>query len=124
MQTKPHTTFITAIVGIVVALTVAAPAAFSRPASEPPAFPSAVPSQPGQPTGAPSAANPARAQEQYYTSYGKPQSLSRPEASVDSGGIDWTAIGISLGATIILVSALIALSTRTRRRTHRVRVVA
>ena len=122
MQTKPHTTFAVAIVGIVIALTVASPAAFSMPAGEPPAFPSAVPSQPGQTTGATSAANPARVQEQYYTSYGTPQSLSRPEASVDSAGVDWTAIGISLGATVILVSALIALFTRTRRRTHRVRV--
>jgi len=120
MQTKPHTTFTTAIVGIVVALIVAAPAAFSMPAGE---TPSTVPSQPGRTTGAPTAVELGRAQERYYSSYGKPQPLTRPVASVDGGGTDWTAIGISLGAAIILIGALIALVTRTRR-AHRVRVVA
>lgn len=121
MQIEQHTTFATTIVGIVVALAFAAPAAFSMPVSDPPAFPSAIPSQPGQLTG--TAADPARARERYYTSYGKPQSLSRPEASIEGGSGDWMPIGISVGASIVLVGAVIALS-RMRRRTHRARVVA
>jgi hypothetical protein len=124
MQTKSHTTFAAALAGAVLALAVASPAAFSKPASAPPAFPSAVPTQPGQVTGKGAAAESARAQGRYYTSYGNPKALISHEAPADDGGVDWAAIGISVGATFILVGALVALVARTRRRTHRVRVAA
>ena len=123
MQTKPHTMLATALAGIVIALTVA-PAAFSNPASRAPAFPSAVPAQPGFLTGSAASSNPARAQQQYFTSYGKPQPLARPESSAASSGVDWAAISISFGACSALIGALIALVAHTRRRTHRVRAVA
>ena len=124
MQTKSHTTFAATLAGAVLALAVASPAAFSKPVSEPPAFPSAVPAQPGQVTGTGAAAETARAQERYLTSYGNPKPLVTHDAAVDDGGVDWAAIGISIGATCILVGALVALVSRTRRRTHRARVVA
>jgi hypothetical protein len=124
MQTKSNISFAAALAGAVLALAVASPAALSKPASAPPAFPSAVPSQPGQLTGAAAAAKTARAQEGYYTSYGNPKVLISHKASVDDGGVEWAAIGISVGAICILAGALVALVTRTRRRTHRVRVAA
>jgi hypothetical protein len=123
MQTKSHTTFAAVLTGAVLALAVASPAAFSQPAGAPPAFPSAVPSQPGELTGSAAVEN-ARAQERYYSSYGSPKPLISHEGSVADGGTDWAAIGIAVGATCILVGALVALITRTRRRTHRVRVAA
>jgi len=123
MQTKFHTTFATVLTGALLALAFTAPAAFSTPPSQPPAFPSAVPSQPGQLTGTDAADNVARAQERYYTSYGTSKPLIRHEADVSDGGTDWAAIGIAVGATFILVGALVALVSRTRR-THRARVIA
>jgi hypothetical protein len=124
MQTKFHTTFATAAAGAVLALAVASPAAFSNTTSEPPGFPSAVPAQPGQVTGPAAAVEKARAKERYLTSYGNPKPLTAHEAPADDGGVDWAAIGIALGASCILVGALVALVSRTRRRTHRVRVAA
>jgi hypothetical protein len=124
MQTKSHTTFAAALVGAVLALAAASPAAFSAPVSEPPAFPSAVPSQPGQLTGTDPATEAARAQERYYTSYGESKPPIANDASVGDSGVDWATIGITVGATFILVGALAALVSRTRRRTHRARVVA
>jgi hypothetical protein len=123
MQTKSHTTFAAVLAGAVLALAVVSPAAFSRPASEPPVFPSAVPSQPGQITGPAAAAETARAQERYYSSYGDPKPLIAHDASVGDGGVDWAAIGIGVGASCILIGALVALVSRTRR-THRPRVIA
>jgi len=124
MQTKPHTTFATVLVGVMLAFTVAAPGAFANPMPQPPAFPSAVPSQPGQLTGTAAAIRSARAQERYYSSYGHSKPLASPVAPIHSGGTDWAAIGISVGGTCLLVGALIALVSRVRRRTHRVRVAA
>ena len=124
MQRKSHTTVATALIGAVLAFTVVAPGAFATPMPQPPAFPSAVPSQPGQLTGTAAAIQSARAQERYYSSYGHSKPLASPVAPVQSSGTDWATIGISLGATCLLVGALITLGARTRRRTHRVRVAA
>lgn len=123
MQTKFHTTFAAVLVGAVLALAFTAPAAFSAPAGEPPAFPSAVPSQPGQLTGPTAATGAARAQERYYSSYGDPKPLIAHDTPVGDTGVDWAAIGIGVGACCILVGALAALVSRTRR-THRPRVIA
>jgi hypothetical protein len=124
MQTKSHTTFAAVLVGAMLAFAVASPAAFSKPAGEPPAFPSAVPTQPGQLTGTAAASQAARAQEEYYTSYGDPKPLVTHDAAIDDSGVDWAAIGIGIGATCVLIGALVALLSRTRRRTHRARVAA
>jgi len=123
MRTKFHITLATALTGAALVLGIAAPASFSAPASGQPNFPTAVPSQPGEITGTDSATQAARAQERYLTSYGdsKPISQQPPAAG---GGIDWAVIGITLGATCILVGALFALVARLRRRTHRVGVTA
>jgi hypothetical protein len=123
MQTQPHPTFAKVLIGAALALAIGAPAAVAAPT--PPSFPQAVPSQPGELTSSTAEAESARAQERYYTSYGQPSSLSPSSTtSADSGGVDWTAIGISLGATIVLVGAVIALVMRTRRRTGNVHVAA
>ena len=124
MQTQSHPSLATVMIGAVLALALAAPAAIAAPSSEPPVFPSAVPSQPGELTGSQSTES-ARAQERYYSSYGDAAPLNPPTtASADTGGVDWTAIGVSLGATVMLVGAVSALVMRTRRRTHSVRVAA
>ena len=131
-------TVITTIV-IAVALIGSASSALARPAGEnpqgrhgaafaatpaPPAFPSGVPSQPGELTGDAAATTSARAQERYYASYGDARSLSPRHAAVDGGGVDWAAIGISIGGTAMLLGAVIALAMRTRQRTSRARVIA
>jgi hypothetical protein len=122
MQTQPHPSLATVMIGAVLALALAAPAAIAAPSAEPPVFPSAVPSQPGELTGS-QGTEAARAQERYYTSYGDAAPLSSSSTtSADTGGVDWTAIGVSLGATVMLVGAVVALIMRTRRRTHGVRV--
>jgi hypothetical protein len=121
VQTKPHTTLVTIIACAVLALA-AAPAAHAvLPA---PDFPSAVPSQPGAQTAPDSTGNAARAQERYYASYGDSAPLTPLSEPADGGGLDWTTIGIVLGATCLLSGAVIALVTRTRRRTGRVHVAA
>ena len=126
MPTKSHTTFATVLAGAMLALAVASPTAFSETASAPPAFPSAVPAQPGQVTGTAAVAEAARAQERYYSSYGEPKPLASVNhtTAADDGGVDWTAIGIAVGATCIIAGALVALGSRTRRRTHRARLAA
>jgi hypothetical protein len=124
MQTKSHKSFAAAVAGAVLALAVASPAAFSMPTGEPPAFPSAVPAQPGQVTGPDGTVEAARAKERYLTSYGNPKPLTNPDAQVADDGADWAAIGIAISATCILAGALVALVSRTRRRTHRARVAA
>jgi hypothetical protein len=124
MQPQRHTSFVTVIACAVLALFVAAPAALAHPASTGPAFPSAVPPQAGSLTGPDSAGNDARAQERYYSSYGDPAPLSPLSVRADDGGVDWATIGIALGGTCLLIGAVIALVTRTRRRTTRVRVAA
>jgi hypothetical protein len=124
MQPQPHRSLATVVIGAALAVALAAPAAMAAPAQEPPAWPSAVPSQPGEPAGSQNTA-PARAQERYYSSYEDAAPLSPTSTEpVDAGGVDWTAIGISLGATVVLVGAVIALVMRTRRRTHGMRVAA
>ena len=124
MQTQPHPSLVTVLIGAVLALALAAPAAIAAPSAQPPVFPSAVPSQPGELTGSQST-EAARAQERYYASYGDAAPLSPPStASADTGGVDWTAIGISLGATVVLLGAVVALVMRTRRRMHSVRLAA
>jgi hypothetical protein len=124
VQTQSHTSLVTVIACAVLALCVAAPAAFAGSGTTAPAFPSAVPSRPGAITGAISASNSARAQERYYTSYGKPASLTPLSEPADDADIDWASIGIALGATCLLTGAVIALVIRTRRRTGRVHVAA
>jgi hypothetical protein len=121
---KPHTTAATALLGVMLAFTAAAPGAFAKPGPQAPVFPSAVPAQPGAVTGDTPAVTAARAQERYLTSYGNPKPLARPAAPVDNGGADWAAIGISLGATCLLVGAVITLVSRTRRHTRHMRVAA
>jgi hypothetical protein len=121
MQAKPHTSLVTALVGVVLALAVAAPA--SSAAAEPD-FPNAVPSQPGALTGPAADTNAARAQERYLTTYGDPTPLAQVSAPADDGGIDWASIGIAVGGTVLLVGAVIALVMRTRRRTGRVHAAA
>jgi hypothetical protein len=131
-------TVITTIV-IAVALTASATSAGARPAGEnpqaphdavfvpapePPAFPSGVPSQPGELTGDAAATKTARAQERYYASYGDAPSLSPRHTALDGGGVDWAAIGITIGGTAMLLGAVIALAMRTRNRTSRTRVTA
>ena len=113
MQTQSHPTLAKVLVATVLTLAFAAPAAVAAPQA--PGFPQAVPSQPGELTGSSAAAESARAQERYYTSYGNPSTLGQADTSADSGGVDWPAIGISLGATIMLVGAVIALVMRSRR---------
>ena len=68
----------------------------------------------------------AGAKERYYSSYGKqaPLPLTPLSQPAGDGGVDWALIGIVLGATCLLTGAVIALVTRTRRRTGRARVVA
>jgi hypothetical protein len=124
MQTQSHPSLITVLVGALLALAIAAPAALAVPTSEPPVWPSAVPSQPGELTGPAADPTAARAQEAYYTSYGDPAPLTQAGVSVDDGGVDWAAIGIAVGATCLLIGAMIALVMRTRRRTGRVHVAA
>jgi hypothetical protein len=124
VQTQPHTSFAKLLACVVLAVFVAAPAAFADSGSTAPAFPSAVPSQPGALTGPNSASNAARAQERYYTSYGQAAPLTPASTPADDGGIDWSVIGIAVGATCLLAGALIALVMRTRHRTGRTRVVA
>ena len=131
-------TVITTIV-IAVALTASAATAVARPAGEnpqgrhsaasaatpsAPAFPNGVPSQPGELTGQAATSKSARAQERYYASYGDAPSLSPRHAAVDGGGIDWPAIGITIGGTAMLLGAVITLAMRTRHRTSRTRVIA
>jgi len=131
-------TVITTIV-IAVALTASAATAVARPAGEnpqgrhsaafaatpsAPAFPSGVPSQPGELTGQAATSKSARAQERYYASYGDAPSLSPRHAAVDAGGVDWAAIGITIGGTAMLLGAVITLAMRTRHRTSRTRVIA
>lgn len=64
----------------------------------------------------------ARAQEKYYSSYGKAAPLHRtapPAAQDDSSPLPALAIGLGL---IVLVSGAVAVAVRTRRRTMRVAV--
>ena len=82
-----------------------------------------MPSQPGMQTGLDRASNAARAQERYYSSYSTPAPLSQPSNPVDDGGIDWSAIGIALGGSCLIIGAGIGIVTR-RRQTARVRVAA
>jgi hypothetical protein len=124
VQTHTHTSFAKLLACVVLGAFVAAPAALADSGSTAPAFPTAVPSQPGALTGPDSASSAARAQERYYTSYGKPASLTRLSTPAHDGGIDWSAIGISVGGTCLLAGALIALVMRTRQRAGRARVVA
>jgi hypothetical protein len=124
VQTQPHISFAKVLVCAALALFAVAPAAFADSGSTAPAFPSAVPSQPGALTGSDSADNAARAQERYYSSYGKPAPLTRLSAPADVGGVDWATIGIAVGGTCVLAGALIALVMGTRRRTSRMRVAA
>ena len=131
-------TVITTIV-IAVAFTASATSAGARPAGEdpqtshgaafaatpePPAFPSGVPSQPGQLTGQAAGSTSARAQGRYYASYGDARSLSPRHAAIGGGGVDWAAIGITIGGIAMLVGAVITLAMRTRHRTSRTRVIA
>jgi hypothetical protein len=124
VQTQSHTSLAKLLTCAALALCVAAPAAVADSPSTAPNFPSAVPSQPGAPTGPDPAGNAARAQQRYYTSYGNPAPLTPLSEPADDGGIDWASIGIALGATCLLTGAVIALVTRTRRRTGRVHVAA
>ena len=124
MQTQPHISFAKVLVCAALALCVAAPAALADSQSTAPNFPTAVPSQPGAPTGSDSASSAARAQEQYYSSYGNPAPLTPLSQPAADGGIDWAAIGIALGATCLLAGALVTLVKRTRRRTGRVHIAA
>ena len=124
MQTQPHTSLVTVLIGAVLALCVAAPAALADSPPTAPNFPSAVPSQPGALTGPDSASNAARAQERYYSSYGEPAPLTPLSQAADDGGVDWTAIGIVVGGTVLLLGAVISLLMRTRRRTGRAHVTA
>jgi hypothetical protein len=121
MQTQPHTSLVTVLIGAVLALAVAAPAAS---AAEPPNFPTAVPAQPGAPTGPTAETSAARAQERYLTSYGDPKPLAQVSEPVDDGGVDWTSIGIVVGGTVLLLGAVVPLLMRTRRRSGRVRITA
>ena len=131
-------TVITTIV-IAVALTASATSAGARPAGEnpqgshgaafattpePPAFPSGVPSPRGELTGQAATSKSARAQERYYASNGDAPSLSPRHTVVDAGGVDWAAIGITVGGTAMLLGAVITLAMRTRHRTSRTRVIA
>ncbi len=124
MQTQPHISFAKVLVCAALALFVAAPAALAAAPPTAPNFPSAVPSEPGALTGTDSASNAARAQERYYSSYGDPAPLTPLSQPADDGGIDWTSIGIALGATCLLAGAVVALVTRTRRRTGRAHIAA
>jgi hypothetical protein len=124
MQTQPHTSLVTVLVGAVLALALAAPIASATTPSEAPAFPSAVPSQPGSLTGSAAGTNAARAQERYLSSYGDAKPLTPLSSPAGDGGIDWASIGIALGGTMLLTGAVIALVMRTRHRTGRVRVAA
>ena len=83
-----------------------------------------MPSQPGALTGPAAGTNAARAQERYLTTYGDPKPIAQVSAPTDDGGIDWRSIGIATGATVVLFGAVIALITRTRRRTGRVHAAA
>jgi hypothetical protein len=123
MQPQRHISFVTVIACGMVALLLAAPAALAQSAATAPAFPSAVPAQAGALTGRDSADSAARAQEQYYSSYGDPAPLSSVSVRAGDGGVDWASIGIALGGTCLLIGAAIALVTR-RRHTARVRVAA
>ena len=123
MQTRPHTSLVTVLIGAVLALAVAtAPAASA--AVPPPDFPTAVPAQPGAPTGPTAETSAARAQERYLTSYGDPKPLAQVSEPVDDGGVDWTSIGIVVGGTVLLLGAVVTLLMRTRRRSGRVHITA
>ena len=121
MQTQPHISLTTILVGAALALAVMAPTTF---AALPPEWPSAVPSQPGAMTGPAASSNPARAQERYLTSYGDPKPLAQISERVDDGGIDWTTIGIVVGGTVLLLGAVISLLMRTRHRSGRAHAIA
>jgi hypothetical protein len=123
---------------IALALGASANSALARPAGENPqsqhvatpaathlasAFPVSVPSRPGEVTDTAAAAKSARAQERYYASYADPTPLNAPSAS-PTGGVDWAAIGISIGATALLMGVVIALAKRSRRRGTHTRVIA
>jgi hypothetical protein len=124
VQTQPHITLAKVLAFAALALFAAAPASFADSTPTAPNFPSAVPSQPGAPTGQDASGNAARAQERYYSSYGQPTPLSPLSEPADDGGVDWASIGIAVGGTFLLAGALIALVTRTRRRTGRAHVAA
>ena len=121
MQTQPHISLTTILVGAVLALAVMAPTTF---AALPPEYPSAVPSQPGAATNPVPDITAARAQERYMTSYGDPKPLAQVGERADDGGIDWTSIGIVVGVTVLLLGALIPLFMRTRHRSGRTHVAA
>ena len=123
MQTRPHISLVTVLIGAVLALAVAtAPAASA--AVPPPDFPTAVPAYPGSPTGESAQISAARAQEQYLQSYGEPQPLTQVSEPAGDGGVDWTSIGIVVGGTVLLLGAVIPLLMRTRRRSGRAHVAA
>ena len=122
MQTQPHASLVTVLIGAVLALAVVAAPAAS--AAEPPNFPTAVPAYPGALTGAAAETSAARAQEQYLMSYGDPKPLTHVSEPVDDGGIDWTSIGIVVGGTVLLLGAVLPLLMRIRRRSGRAHVAA
>jgi hypothetical protein len=121
VQTQPHISLTTILVGAVLALAVMAPATF---AALPPEYPTAVPSQPGAVTSSVADTNAARAQERYLTTYGDPKPLAQVSDPIDDGGIDWTSIGIAAGGTVLLLGVAIPVLMRTRRRGGRVHVAA
>jgi hypothetical protein len=139
VQSQPHISFARILVCAALAVLVAVPGASAQPKDAqcrvqiPSGLLVRVPCPPGAASQHESPLNSsakssrlhaARAQQRYYTSYGNRTQMIRPSVPAADGGIDWTAIGIAIGATCLLAGALIALVMRTRRRTGRVRAVA
>ena len=124
MQTQSHTSFAKVLACAALALFVAAPAALADRS----------PTAPGLPERRAVAAGGAHGPRQRERRRPRPGALLRvlrragsaepAHEPADDGGVDWAAIGIGLGATVLLLGAVIALLMRTRRRTGRARVVA
>ena len=69
-----------------------------------------------------SAADRALAQERYYTSYGEPEPLTRPQSPVPSDDTPWLPIALSITAGLVIVATsgtqLRRLRLRRRRATR------
>ena len=75
-------------------------------------------------TGTAGAAVDPVAQERYYSSYGSPKPLSRPDTPATSDETPWLPLGLAVGGSVILVATTASQRQRARIRRRAARTPA